>query len=208
MILYSFPLSVGPLLWWLPDPCLVSGLTLCFLFENPLAFWTFPLQFFRGFSNLMSPKFIWSSSTPSRYTLTPVFPVPVNSTNHPAAWARNVGVILDSHSSWILHKILLTISLMSLFFHLLYHCPRSESHYLLIGLLQYSPVFPDSSHGLLKSMHNLLQSGFPKMHISLCYSICYGTHGYLPIGIKFKLFFFFLNKGQLGSYFSVCAEFL
>lgn len=111
VILYSFPLSVGPVLWWLPDPRLIPDLTLCFLFENPLAFWTFLLQFFRGFSNLMCPEFIWSFPTPSRCTFTPVFSVPVNSTNHPAAWAGNVGVVLDSHSSWILHKILLTLYL-------------------------------------------------------------------------------------------------
>lgn len=29
---------------------------------------------------------------------------------------------------------------------------RSESHYLLVGVSQYPPVLPDSSHGLLKSV--------------------------------------------------------
>lgn len=102
----------------------------------------------------------WASSTPFQVYSCPCVPVLVNSTNHPAAWARNVGVC-----SWLSllnpsQNPTDSISLMSLFFHLLYHCRRAESHCLLIGLLQYSPVFPDSSHGLLKSMHKLLPEWF------------------------------------------------
>lgn len=76
MILYPFPAPTTTLTLRVPNPCLISDLNS--LLINPLALWTPPLWFFRGFLSPVCPKFIFS------------FPV---------TWARNLGVILFHNTS-------------------------------------------------------------------------------------------------------------
>lgn len=101
---------------------------------------------------------------------------------------RNLGVILNSHPSWALHKVLPILSSICPF-PLIFIATALEQS-LIISWLDYCSILLFSLTLVMVSLNpcpNCYQSGFPKMHISSCYSICYGTHRCCPIGIKVKL---------------------